>query len=135
MAPTSLDPTKTYLFDSCVLISYYRGDQAVKQLVDEVVRGPSGAGISILTDFELWAGVKNNRDAKQHKILLAKFRRYHLNVTIARRAGALKHLIPAAGVPDLLIAATAEYYGIDIVTKNVKHFTNLPLEAVGIITY
>jgi hypothetical protein len=72
------------------------------------------------------------------EILLAKFRRYQFNLTVARRAGEIKGWAAQnrrpIGLADLIIAATAEYYRVDIVTGNARHFDSLPLNGVQIIS-
>ncbi|MFM8322412.1 MAG: hypothetical protein ACKOC5_15980, partial [Chloroflexota bacterium] len=66
-------------------------------------------------------------------------RRYHLNLTIARRAGEIRGLLlrtrqPGQALADLIIAATAEYYQANIVTRNIRHFEALPLQGIQIIS-
>lgn len=131
-------PTKSYLFDTCIVIDYLRGKNLhARQWFKDVFDGDISAGISVLTDFELWIGVRSPKEAKEHKMLLARLRRYQFHVTIARRAGEIFRLLKEQGMRpdpmDTLIAATAEYYQVDIVTANIKHFSHFPLDKITII--
>jgi predicted nucleic acid-binding protein len=127
-----------YLFDTSVIIGYWRRKgPSFQQWVDDVLDGRVEGGISLITDMELWAGVRNVKEERDHKILLAKFRRYEINLTVARRAGKLwqvkKDKSLSGSISDILIAATAEYYKVDLVTGNEKDFVGLPLEKIKII--
>lgn len=103
-----------------------------------VLDGDIDGIISPIVDFELWSGVRDNADAKRIRVLLSKFRRVGFHVTIARAAGRLRYPFAKArdksiSTEDFIFAATAEYYGADILTENVKHFCVLPLKGVQII--
>jgi predicted nucleic acid-binding protein len=125
---------KIYLLDTTIFIDYLRSKN--KDLLSWINLSKSRSaivGFSVITDVELWAGVKNTKDEKRHKELLAYFRRFPLTVTVAHRAGLIvdgKH----ASVPDAIIAATAEYAGADIVTANIDHFTSMPLNKIKVIS-
>ncbi|HSW63408.1 MAG TPA: type II toxin-antitoxin system VapC family toxin [Dissulfurispiraceae bacterium] len=134
------DPTtkKKYLFDTTVIIDYLKGHSQAKQWVDCALDGMIDAGISPLVDFELWIGVRDEKEARRHKALLAKFRRLQFQATIARNAGELYRPYlknKAVSIPDAIMAATADYYSADIVTRNPKHFELLPLEKAKVVSY
>lgn len=130
-----MDPTlNRYLLDTNILIGYWRNSNPaaivwVERVLDDEISG----GISLITEMEMWRGVRNPKEERDHKIFLAKFRRYQFNVSVARRAGSLIRQLDLRKdeeyrIPDLIIAATAEYYRAGIVTTNPKHFVTLPIE-------
>ena len=70
--------------------------------------------------------------------LPADLGRLGINRQIARRSAELwrslfKQPNPDRFIRDILIAATAEYYQMDIVTENVKHFEQIDPEKIRII--
>lgn len=131
---------KPILFDTCIFIDYLRSNPKPGVWIDKVIREQIEGKITTLVDFELWCGVKNNLDAKRHKILLSKFSRVNIHVTIARRAGELAYPFKKAhdksiSAVDFITAAAAEYYDFDILTDNRIDFIRLPLRGTNILTY
>lgn len=132
---------KIHLFDTTIFVDHLRGNTTkASQWIEEAFSGYIEAGVSTITDLELWIGVNSKENERRHKILLSKFRRFQLNVTIARRAGQLYRPYKLANdksisIPDFIIAATAEYYKANIVTRNAKDFRPLQLKNVKIIEY
>lgn len=135
----SPDP-KTILFDTTIFIDYLYRDPTAQKHFSDVFSGVVDASVSIITDFELWCGIKSADQVRNYKALLSNFRRLQFNRTIARRAGELaRPLIKAhdksVSTQDLLIAATAEYYKTDLLTRNLKDFRKLSLKNIEIIGY
>ena len=129
---------KTYLFDTTVFIDYLRGKAGAKPWIEDAFRNKFSAGVSVITDLELWVGIKNEADTKRHKILLSKFRRFQFQVTIARRAGELYKPFSKSSekcLGDVIIAATAEFYKANIVTRNPAHYRRLNLNGISVIEY
>ena len=122
------------LFDTTVFVDYWWGKTKAKQLINQAVKGNIEGNYSIITDAELWTGVNDKKSAKDHKIMLAPHRRYLLNVAIARRSGELLRVYKNqdASLGDMLIAATAEYYGLLLVSRDRTHF--LPLQSDSVIS-
>jgi len=132
-----MEPTKKiYLFDTTVFIDYLRGKAGALPWMENAMRNRYDAGISIITDLELWVGLQPN-EINRHKVLLSKFRRFQFQLTIARRAGELYRPFVKSEkcLGDVIIAATAEYYKADIVTRNPAHFRRLPLNGVEVVAY
>jgi tRNA(fMet)-specific endonuclease VapC len=126
-----------YLFDTSVFIAYFRQDQTAHALFKQASSMSSHIYYSIVTETELWAGIRANRTEAQHIQLLKPFQRLGINVTMARHAGdllkqfgAIKH----QNVPsplDCLIAATAHYHKLTVLTRNsadFKLFTTISCE-------
>ena len=112
----------THLFDTCVFIDHLSGKNTVAtSLIVKAISGEYAGAFSILTDAELWAGIRNPREDKTHRLLLKKLRRLPIIVPIARRAGGLRRIY-GIKLADAIIAATAEYHNLIVCTGNVKHF-------------
>jgi predicted nucleic acid-binding protein len=122
----------SYLLDTTVFIDYLRGRPSAKKIIFDTRSPTIEAGYSIITEAELWAGVRNFRTEEQHKLILQPFKRYFINVTIARQAGLIKVQIDqvvkgikgesSPGLLDCMIAATAQYYDLKVFTNNSQHF-------------
>lgn len=116
------------LFDTDVLIEHLKGNQAATALLLEA-SAAGQAGCSILTRFELLAGMRSN-ERSQIRGLLASMDNIEASVDIATRAGewARTYRRSHEGISpiDYLIAATAEIHGADLLTQNVKHFPMFP---------
>lgn len=81
---------ENYLFDTTVFIDYLRQRQIAQDIFKQVRLNQISVGYSILTESELWAGMKDQENTRLYLDLLKPFRRYPLNTTIARRAGELR---------------------------------------------
>lgn len=132
--------SKTQIFDTTVFIDYLRGKEEVKPFIQQALSGEEHFVVSIITVVELWAGVKDQEDEKKHKVLLAPFRKMPINLPIAYRAGRLAYSFyqkkdKSISLADFVIAATAEYLGADIVTRNRSCFHKIPLENVNLFVY
>ncbi len=123
----------SYLFDTTFFIDAFRKLPIARQFYAHARWRSVSVGYSIITEAELWAGIDegNFRTAQDHMILLKPFHRYFINVTIARRAGEIRRLMVKSGksqksqgplLPDCLVAATAEYYNLILVSRNSRDF-------------
>jgi predicted nucleic acid-binding protein len=136
-----IPPDDDYLFDTTVFDDYLRGRLVAQSIFQQARMGQITIGYSIITEAELWAGIRPPRTFKEHEDLLRPFKRYFINVTIARRAGELradlakiKHQrIP--GIADCLIAATGEYYGLTVCSRNTRDFTFFTNYAIKVVNY
>jgi predicted nucleic acid-binding protein len=126
----TLKSGNNYLFDTSVYIDLLRGRKAGIRLHYEARFNQVSVGYSIITEAELWQGIIGLRTEEQHIIALKPYKRYRVNVTIARNAGTYWKVfyfqdklrnkdLPA--LPDCLIAATARFYGLYLVSKNTRH--------------
>ncbi len=131
---------KIQIFDTTVFIDYLRGRQEVIPFMQDALDRRINPAISMITVVELWAGIKDTKDEKRHKVLLSPFRRIQIHSAIAYLAGSMAYPFYKNGdksisIPDFIIAATAEYLKADIVTRNGKHFQKIPLENASLILY
>lgn len=98
-------------------------------------------GYSILSEAELWVGITPHplRNEPVHITLLKPFRRYFVNVSIARRAGTLRRLIKKQGyeqtLADCIIASTAEFNNLIVCTRNARHFELFKQYGISVLTY
>ncbi len=147
---TSIDLTNgtNYLFDTTVFIDAFWKRQIAKKLFYQVRFHDVSAGYSIITEAELWYGINayKFRTVAEHVLLLKPFKRYFVNVTIARRAGDLQRLLvqthrfkrdsdECPSIDDCLIAATGEYYGLTICTRNGRHFDLFRAYGIPVLEY
>ncbi len=116
-----------YLFDSTVLVDNFRGKQVVALFVQPVLDGSATAWFSVITEAELWAGIKIPSEQPRYEALFALMKRAPVNKNIARLAGAFygRHKAQGLSLPDALIAATAKVYRKTLLTRNTKHFALL----------
>lgn len=112
------------LVDTDVLIAHLRGTHAARDwLRNARMSGP--LAISVVSITELSGGMRSAERAEVWALLSA-LRAEPVTEVIARRAGELMRAFRRShagiGVPDYLIAATAEVKGLDLATLNVRHF-------------
>jgi predicted nucleic acid-binding protein len=124
----------THLFDTNILIVHmHQGDPPISAWIERVINGRIIAGVSVLTVYELHKGAIDDQHLGDAEKLLARFQIFPLTDPIASRAAAFYRSLPKNQRDekhqiDLLIAATAEYYGLTILTTNLKHFNLLRLQ-------
>ena len=112
------------LFDTDVLIEHLKGDTRATDLLLEA-SSVGQAACSVLTRFELLAGMQSNERSPIRQLLDA-LTNLEASVEVATRAGewARTYRRSHDGISPIeyLIAATAEVHGADLLTQNVKHF-------------
>ncbi len=114
------------LFDTTILIDYLRGRREAIDLLEAQGARPR---VSVVTTFELFAGVRNRREEQKTEQLLSEVTLLPVTQDIAKRGGVFVRLYEASHsveVADALIAATAEHHGLKLATLNVKHFPMFP---------
>jgi hypothetical protein len=116
------------LFDTDVLIEHLKGNQEATTLLLEA-SAIGQAACSVLTRFELLAGMRSN-ERSEIRGLLDSLNNIEASVDIATRAGewARTYRRSHEGISaiDYLVAASAEIHGADLLTQNVKHFPMFP---------
>lgn len=112
------------LFDTDVLIEHLRGNEHATALLLEA-SSVGRAACSVLTRFELLAGMRSQERSRIRQ-LLDSLTNLEASLEVANRAGEWARLYRRSHVGissiDYLIAATADVYGADLLTGNVKHF-------------
>ena len=115
------------LVDTNILIDHLRGVEAATDFIQSV--GKENLAVTTVVEMELYQGVRNRVEyAKLRKELLG-FVRIDLNESISQtglylsQKFALSHQLSVA---DMLIAATALVYDLELRTYNLKDFHFIP---------
>jgi tRNA(fMet)-specific endonuclease VapC len=133
------------ILDSNVVIAAERQSHTVRQILEHftTVYGEIEIGLSVVTVVELTHGIQRakleeRRQRRQAFVdeLIRDVPVHPVTVETAKLAGRIEGEQAEQGVSvafeDLLIAATALQLGFGIVTRNVRHFQNVPgLNVVG----
>ena len=124
-----------YLADSTLLIDYYRKKSQAKKYFDKLKAGEITFSISVITEGEIWCGIKDKAELKYWMALLDLIKSDGINSTIARKAGELYkefgHYMGKTAKDDLrfmgdaYIAATCIVKRKKLITGNYKHFKQL----------
>jgi predicted nucleic acid-binding protein len=103
------------LVDSDVFIDHLRGAHRLAVEGDRV-------SYSVITRCELFAG--SSVDEPGLRTLLAPFTELSVDRSIAERAGRIRR-DTATRIADALIAATAIEHDLALVTRNIRHFSQV----------
>lgn len=120
-----------YLVDSDWVIDYLTGKQYAITFLSSLAK--EGFAISLITLGEIYEGIYYGRDPQRSEEGFRKFLRgvtvLPLNRSIMQRfgyiRGDLRHKGQLIGDPDLLIAATALYHDLILITRNKKHYQRI----------
>jgi predicted nucleic acid-binding protein len=104
------------LVDTDVFIDHLRGARRITASNDVV-------HYSVVTRAELFAG--RGSEEELVRLLLAPFREIPVDGPVAESGGRLRRT-HGIGIADALIAATALQSGCALVTRNVRHFNDVP---------
>jgi tRNA(fMet)-specific endonuclease VapC len=127
------------ILDSSVLIAGERRGESVRQILQRVQAsfGEVDSALSVVTIVELTHGIyraKSDADRERRRAFSEELRRdmvvHPVTVEIAELAGRIEGEQAARGISiafeDLLIGATAQHVGYDVVTLNLRHFKQIP---------
>lgn len=121
-----------YLIDTDIIIFALRGDKNVLTKFEENKNLP--ISISMITYAELIFGAKRSQNEQKNMIKVNHIRDIYaienLNEGVMEVFADVKEKMFEKGIRiedmDLLIAATAIYNELTLVTNNTKHFENVP---------
>jgi tRNA(fMet)-specific endonuclease VapC len=121
-----------YLVDSDWVIDYLKGRPNALSLLEGFF--DEGLAISIITFAEIYEGIYYSRDPKHNEIIFRRFLRgvnvLGINRPIAREFAIIRGDLRAKGQligqPDILIAATAIYHDLTLLTRNIKDYQRIP---------
>lgn len=112
------------LIDTDVTIDFLRGETYAQPLLAGLWRD-GRAVLSVLTVYELIAGIKDNEKVQTHNFIDACTVE-RVSQDIALKAGELYRKYRGKGITltslDCLIAATALVKGYKVATRNVRHY-------------
>ena len=122
-----------YLVDTDWVVDYLAGKSQAISLLSSAWQ--DGIAISLITLGEIYEGIYYGRDPERSEAVFRQFLRsvdvLSLNRSIMQRFGRvrgdLRRRGELIGDPDILIAATALYYDLTLLTRNRKHFQRIPL--------
>jgi len=117
------------IVDTDVAIDYLRGEEYARALLMRLWE-ENTAHMSILSAFELYAGMRN-KEREKTEDFIAACTIEEVSLSIARQAGELYRLNRSRGITlapiDCLIAATANLRGHKIATRNLAHYPDKKL--------
>jgi len=118
--------TKQRVFDSNLLIYYLNASlsQSARKQVDDVIE--TGAFISVITRIEVLGWHKHSDKSKSSaEDLLDNLTEQPLSDEIVKLCIQLRQTT-SLKVPDAIIAATALYLELPLITRNIKDFQKVP---------
>ncbi|HLH26581.1 MAG TPA: type II toxin-antitoxin system VapC family toxin [Chloroflexota bacterium] len=123
-----------YLIDSDLVVDWLNGHPSSVTFLTPLFS--QGMALSILTYSEIFEGIYGGQDPRREQIAFQAFLRSLkvLSITraVARRNAQLRRHLRDQRRPlvhralDLLIAATALEYGLVLLTRNRKDYTDVP---------
>ncbi|MCD6223301.1 MAG: type II toxin-antitoxin system VapC family toxin [Deltaproteobacteria bacterium] len=115
---------QTVMIDTDIAIDFLRGDESVKNIVVELWQ-TDGAYISILTVYELYAGIRD-KEKKDTDNFIDACNIEPITLDIAKLGGELFRKYKKKGITlasvDCLIMATAIIKKHKVFTRNTKHY-------------
>lgn len=122
------------LVDTSVKIDYFRKQNKEKTILFELFSQKEDLAISVITKYELMIGSNKQQDSFWNT-LLDSFTIFSLDEAIADETILIKKELKAQnneiGLADMIIAATARFNKIKLITLNYNHFkkvTNLKVD-------
>ena len=114
-------PEQELLFDSTVLVDLYRGRTSLRPYYDALLNGDRFAYISVITEAELWRGLRVD-EIERHEALLTLFTRLPLGSAAARQAGVWmqRYRNQGLGWMNALIVATARQADLTVLTRDYR---------------
>lgn len=118
------------LFDTTALIDIYRGKENIKSYFDLILDGGLLPYISVLTEAELWRGLRAE-EVERHLLIVEQFVSLPLDSDAARLAGAWMQKYSSSGLGwmDALISATGKIASLGVLTRDKRLATVLSAEA------
>jgi tRNA(fMet)-specific endonuclease VapC len=115
------------LVDTNILIDHLRGVEAATDFIQSA--GKENLAVTTVVEMELYQGVRNRVEYAKLKKELLGFVRIDLNESISQTGLYLSQkfsLSHQLSVADMLIAATALVYDLELRTYNLKDFHFIP---------
>ena len=112
------------LIDSDILIFIGNNDKQIIEIVKKL-EDTNELSISVVTEMEMLVGCRNKQEFQKLERFLRRFKILSLNEFISNIAKELVkkyYLSHGLEIPDALIAGTAVYWKIPLLTKNKKDF-------------
>lgn len=114
-----------YLIDTNIIIDHLRGDKNVTAFIEELENKRIKTSISVLTEYELLVYPTLTPSQEENILNFIKiFAVLNITSSIVRIAARFRKAHNTA-IVDALIAATAFKNKSALVTRNIKHFSNI----------
>ena len=114
-----------FLVDTDIIINYLKGKGNARDFIMRIIDERASGFFSVITEAELLSGSRNADDESAIYSILDCMGAIEVERNIAVTAGKLRQKYYAAyrtELPDAIIAATANEYGLVLATANEKHF-------------
>ena len=116
--------TEIIIIDSNIIIDYLQGRRQAKALLDSYDQKKTRVLISIVTLIEVLVGISDGDIRERVRRWLLDFSPIQVCANIAQKAVELRKNLKL-GVPDAIIASTAQYHQGVLVTRD-KDFHKMP---------
>lgn len=116
---------KQILFDSDVLIEYLKGNQIVRDVLQDLIKEHAALAYSVISQAEIYHGLRNEKEENSVELTFTLLQCLDIDKNIGSRAGRyLRKYAKSHGldVADGLIAATAVENDYALCTFNWKHY-------------
>jgi len=123
-----------YLLDTNWVIFGLINDRAAVDLIDTLMA--DGVAVSMVTYMEAYQGTLRETTSEAERAAFARFFAtvpiLPFSAPVARRCAELRHQLKQQGrrvnsrAMDLIIAATALDYGLELVTRNTSDYDDIP---------
>jgi tRNA(fMet)-specific endonuclease VapC len=120
---------KEALLDTDILSYYFKGDAEVVRMVNEYLSEYEQLNISIITFYEIIAGLKYKRAEKQlqeFELFVSNNNILHITEISAKISGNIYAYLRQEGITigssDILIAGIAIDNDLTLITNNLKHY-------------
>ena len=115
-----------HIVDTDIFIDHLRGYEPSKGYMQQFEDGQLYGMISTVTILELYAGKRMYNPDEVDKVeqIISIFEEVSVDAKIGRKAGEFIRKYGGA-IPDAIIAATAVVKEAIVITRNIKHYTNI----------
>ena len=123
---------KGILLDTDIISYFFRGAPSVKEKVEHHLRSGERLNLSVITYYEVCNGLYY-KDAKKQLERFKEFASYCTIIPLvpevadiaAKIFSNLRKSGKTVGHTDILIAGTAIYYNLQLITNNIKHYQDI----------
>jgi predicted nucleic acid-binding protein len=120
------------LIDSDILIDHLRKEQSALDYIRQKIDAGFPLFISVISRIEIFSGVRKGED-ETIRSLFDILTSVNVDLAIADEAGEYLRKFRkshALSIGDAMIAATAKEMGMNLVTRNIKHYPMRDVEIV-----
>ena len=113
------------LIDTNIIIDHLRGEEKATALLSKIENGIIKGYISTIVEAEVLAGFNlSSRKIEEINKLLSIFQRIEVDSEIAQKGAEFRRKYHCELI-DGLIAASAWKIGIELATRNIRHFDKI----------